>query len=506
MVRILPDKKLDFQDVLIRPQQSELNSRSQVNLERTFTFKHSTKSWTGIPVLSANMDSTGTFEVYDILNKYNMLTALHKFYNKEDCLNAKKERDNFNSSNIIISTGISNDDFIKLKSNMKQLDAHWICIDVANGHMVQLIDFCKKVRNEFPDKIIIAGNVVSGEMTEKLINEGGVDVVKVGIGSGCFAGNTKILMNTGEYKNISDIEMGEKVINREGKIVTVLNKMNKGYRNVIEIETSNWNGKTIVTNDHRYWTLCIENDNKKYQWKKIGEYSTNDYILTPKIENNNETNKENNNEKISKICHNYDKSLITNMKKLDEKVEVWDIEVDCPTHSFIANNAIVHNSACITRLKAGVGVPQLSAIIECAEVAHKNGGYIISDGGITCPADMAKAFCAGADFVMCGGVFSGHDENPGELIEENGNQYKLFYGMSSEHAMKKHYGKMNSYRSSEGRVLKVKYKGALEKTVKDYLGGLRSCCTYINSKNIDNMEKNTEFVLVNHQLNTSLVR
>ena len=163
-------------------------------------------------------------------------------------------------------------------------------------------------------------------------------------------------------------------------------------------------------------------------------------------------------------------------------------------------------SACLTRLKTGVGVPQLSAIIECADSAHGVGGFIIGDGGITCPGDMAKAFCGGADFVMMGGGFSGHDENPGELIEENGQKYKLFYGMSSELAMKKHYGSMKKYRSSEGRILKVKYKGSIVNTILDYLGGIRSTCTYINSKKIKYMPKCTTFLLVSNQINKHLVK
>ena len=165
-------------------------------------------------------------------------------------------------------------------------------------------------------------------------------------------------------------------------------------------------------------------------------------------------------------------------------------------------------SACLTRLKTGVGVPQLSAIIDCADAAHGCGGYIIGDGGITCPGDMAKAFGGGADFVMCGGVFSGHYENPGEVIEEKdtGQKFKLFYGMSSKLAMEKHYGKMEKYRSSEGRVIKVKLKGHLENTVLDYLGGIRSTCAYINAHKIKHMSKCVTFVVVSQQLNTHLVK
>lgn len=350
MMKILPNKYLDFNNVLIKPNFSLLTSRSQVSLNRSFSFLHSSKKWTGIPIMTANMDTIGTFDVYKVMNKHNMLTALHKFYNVNDFFNFIEENDIENNEetwkNCIISTGIGDYDLKRIQEILQHIPIQWICIDVANGHMKALVDFCNKVRNLYPDKIIIAGNIVSSDMTEKLLVEGKVDICKVGIGSG---------------------------------------------------------------------------------------------------------------------------------------------------------------AACITRMKAGVGVPQLSAILECQERAKELGGFIISDGGITCPGDMSKAFCAGADFVMCGGIFSGHDENPGETLEENGVKYKLFYGMSSEHAMNKHYGKMEKYRSSEGRVLKVKHKGSLENTLLDYMGGLRSCCTYINAENIEQMYNLSQFVQVTQQLNTSLL-
>ena len=146
-------------------------------------------------------------------------------------------------------------------------------------------------------------------------------------------------------------------------------------------------------------------------------------------------------------------------------------------------------------------MPQLSAIIECADAAHGVKGHIIGDGGITCPGDMGKAFGGGSDFVMVGGIFAGHEENPGEIIEENNVKYKIFYGMSSKHAMETHYGKMDNYRSSEGRHIKIKLKGKLEDTVLDYLGGLRSTCSYINAKNIKDMSKCTTFIRVTQQVN-----
>lgn len=336
--------KLDFNNVLIRPKRSTLKSRSEVSLEREFKFKHSNLEWNGIPIMSANMDTTGTFEVYNVLSKYNILTILHKFYKPDDFNNLDNK---LNPNLFAVSTGISDNDLTKLISILEVVDCNWICIDIANGYLEGMVSFCKRVRELYPNKIIIAGNVVTREIVEELILEGKVDIVKIGIGPG---------------------------------------------------------------------------------------------------------------------------------------------------------------SACTTRLKTGVGMPQLSAVLECADAAHGVGGHIISDGGITCPGDMAKAFGGGADFVMVGGQFAGHDENPGEIIEENGKKMKLFYGMSSEKAQEKYYGSMAKYRSSEGRVLKIPYKGSLRNTVDDYLGGLRSTCTYINASCIKHMSKCTTFMHVTQQLNNSFVK
>ena len=339
-MKIESDIKLDFNDVLIRPKRSTLSSRSLVNLERTINFKNSGQSWTGVPHIAANMDTIGTYEVYQVLSKHKIITAFHKFYTVDDYKKMDLDVNYF-----MVSTGIRDHDFEKLVNILSVIECKFICIDVANGYMESLVEFCSKVRKKYPNKIIVAGNVVSREMTEELILRG-ADVIKTGIGGG---------------------------------------------------------------------------------------------------------------------------------------------------------------SACSTRLKTGVGMPQLSAIMECADAAHGVNGYIIGDGGITCPGDMAKGFGGGADFIMMGGQFSGHDENPGEVIEENGKKYKMFYGMSSETAMKKHYGKMAKYRSSEGRTLKVKYRGKLENTVLDYLGGVRSACTYINASCIKHIPKCCTFVKVNRQLNTVFV-
>ena len=338
MNKIESGEKLDFNQVLIRPKRSTLSSRSQISLEREFKFKYSTYTWTGVPIIAANMDTTGTFEVYQCLKEHKIITALHKFYTLEDY----QKHYHLDPDYFMVSTGISDKDFSNLESIVSSINCKWICIDVANGYMEALVIFCQKVRQRFPEKIIVAGNIVTREMAEELILNGKVDVCKAGIGPG---------------------------------------------------------------------------------------------------------------------------------------------------------------SVCTTRLKTGVGMPQLSAILECADAAHGVGGHIISDGGITCPGDMAKAFGAGADFVMVGGQFAGHSQNPGNVIEENGKQYKMFYGMSSEKAQETHFGKMNSYRSSEGRVIKIPYKGDLNNTVQDFLGGLRSACTYINAKTIKHMAKCTTFVKVSQQVN-----
>ena len=340
-MKIEEDIKLDYSDVLIRPKRTTLTSRSEVSLIRTIKFPTSNQTWTGVPIIAANMDTIGTYDVYKILSKHKIITAFHKFYSVENYIEMEKE--GLDPDYFMVSTGISDRDFSNLKNIVKSINVKFICIDIANGYMEKLVAFCKNVREHFPDKILVAGNVVTREITEELILQGKVDIVKIGIGPG---------------------------------------------------------------------------------------------------------------------------------------------------------------SACLTRTKSGIGMPQLSAVAECADAAHGVNGYIIGDGGITCPGDVAKGFGGGADFIMIGGQFSGHDENPGDIIEEGENKFKLFYGMSSETAMNKHYGKMEKYRSSEGRTVKIKYKGSLENTVNDYLGGIRSTCTYINAKEVKNIPKCCTFVRVNRQLNT----
>ena len=331
----------DFKDVLFKPNSTTLNSRKEVNLECEYAFSNGT-SWKGIPIMAANMYTTGTFEVHKELAKYKLLTTMHKFYTLED-YKTQNDSNNIDYEYCIVSTGISDQDYEKTCSILNEIpQLKWICIDIANGYIPNMVTFCKKMREKYPKHIIIAGNVATPLGVSQL-SSCGVDIVKVGIGPG---------------------------------------------------------------------------------------------------------------------------------------------------------------SVCTTRKMTGVGIPQLSCIIDCKEEAKKSNTYIIGDGGITCPGDVSKAFGGGADFVMMGGTWAGHDENPGILIEKNHKQYKQFYGMSSGHAMQTHYGKKDTYRASEGKVVEVPYKGKIEDTLLEYLGGIRSTCTYIGANNINEINSKTSFVVVKQQLNT----
>lgn len=341
-MRIEADIKLGFKDVMIRPKRSTLSSRSQVSLSRKFTFRHSESEWEGVPIMAANMDTVGTFEMARELSAHNMMTAIHKHYTRNDWGDFLRSVDESVTKHIAVSTGTGRADADKLDyllGEYKQLD--FVCIDVANGYSEHFVNFVKGVREKHPSKTIIAGNVVTGEMVEELLL-GGADIIKVGIGPG---------------------------------------------------------------------------------------------------------------------------------------------------------------SVCTTRIKTGVGYPQLSAVIECADAAHGLGGQIISDGGCKVPGDVAKAFGGGADFVMLGGMLAGHDESGGELVDIDGDQFKLFYGMSSQTAMEKHAGGVAEYRASEGKTVKIPYRGAVVATVQDMLGGLRSTCTYVGATRLKELTKRTTFIRVQEQHN-----
>jgi len=467
------DIKLDFSDVLLLPNWSDLNSRNDVIIEREFKFKYSSYVWTGVPIIVSNMDTTGTIEMARVLQKYKVLTCLHKFYTEYDI------PEDLDKNYYIISTGTSEADLERLDKIVKKHEPNFICIDVANGYHKKFIDTVKELRKKYPDKVLVGGNVVTNNLVQELILNAGLDIVKVGIGSGCFTKDTRVLMANGTYKNINEIQIGEKIINMNGEPVNVLNVMNQGVKKVLQVKINNYNDYTYVTEDHMYWVY--NKKNKKYEWININSVNS-DYNIT-NIEN--------------KEMKHYD---IVDKKYFGEE-ETWDIEVDCPTHSFIANNSIVHNSVCTTRLQTGVGYPQFSAVVECSDAAHGIDGHIISDGGIQNVGDISKAFGAGADFVMCGSMFAGHDESGGELVEIDNKKYKVFYGMSSSTAMNKYHGGVAHYRSAEGKTVKVNYKGPVDDTIKHILGGIRSTMTYIGAKKIKHIPRSANFIRVNNIVN-----
>ena len=358
-MRIYDDIQLDYCDVLLRPKRSALVSRSEVDIEREYVFKWCPTALKGTGVIAANMATTGTFEIAQEMQKLHLFTALHKHYTAQEIIDFLKN--NKDNQFLFVSSGVSDADFEKLTQVMQSGFINNICVDVANGYSPYLIGYIKKVRQAWPNALIMAGNVVTGDMCEDLILNG-ADIVKVGIGPG---------------------------------------------------------------------------------------------------------------------------------------------------------------SVCTTRKLTGVGRPQFSTVIECADAAHGVGGMICADGGCTVPGDVCKSFCAGADFVMLGGMLAGHAESGGEMCEKHfqtpevnfiddktcamtieTKQYKKFYGMSSEYAQEKHYGGMKKYRASEGKVVELPYRGPIEHTLLHLLGGMRSCMTYIGAKRLKDMPKCATFYRVNRQLNT----
>lgn len=342
--RIETEIKLDFKDVLFRPKRSTLISRSQVDLTREYEFRNSKQTWKGVPIIAANMDTTGTFLMAKTLASYECMTAMHKYYDLDDWKDFATQNEKV-LPYVAVSAGTSANDFSLVTNVCDAIPGvKTICLDVANGYSQGFIDSVRKYREAFPRHVLYAGNVVTGEMVEELLLSG-ADVVKVGIGPG---------------------------------------------------------------------------------------------------------------------------------------------------------------SVCTTRKQTGVGYPQLSAVLECADAAHGLGGHIISDGGCTCPGDVSKAFGAGSDFVMLGGMLAGHDQSGGQLIERNGTKYKLFYGMSSATAMKSHSGGVAEYRASEGKTVEIPYRGPVEATMLEILGGVRSTCTYVGAAKLKELSKRTTFIRVTAQLNESL--
>ncbi|XP_043466879.1 GMP reductase 1-like isoform X2 [Leptopilina heterotoma] len=215
---------------------------------------------------------------------------------------------------------------------------------------------------------------------------------------------------------------------------------------------------------------------------------------------------------VADVANGYSQYFVESVKNLREEY---------PNHTIIAGNVCTREmveelilsgadivkvgigggSVCTTRLKAGVGYPQLSCVIECADAAHGLNGHIISDGGCTCSGDIAKAFGAGADFVMIGGLMAGHDECHGELTEKDGKMVKLFYGNSSRISMEKRFGGVAKYRAVEGKSVDITYRGSVEHTLFDIFGGLRSACTYVGAERLKELPRRATFIRCSQQTN-----
>ena len=341
-MRIVEDIKLDYKDVLFQPKRSKLESRRDVEMLRTFTFHNSQRTFKCLPIMASNMDGVGTFAMAKVLQEHKMMTVLRKHYTLDDWTKAIGEGINLKYLSVCTGTAAIWDkdaeDYALTKEVIKRWpDIKFITIDVANAYHQNYADFVSRVRDDFPDRVIIAGNVITGEMTEELIIRG-ADIVKVGIGPG---------------------------------------------------------------------------------------------------------------------------------------------------------------SVCTTRTMTGVGVPQLSGIIECADAANGVDGHIMADGGCTQPGDIAKALGGGAHFVMLGGMLAAHDQSELELVDGK----RTFYGMASQTALDTHGQRKDGYRGTEGKTVTLEDKGPVKDTIEQILGGVRSTCTYIGARRIKDMPKCAHFVCVNNVIN-----
>ncbi len=603
-------------------------------------------------------------------------------------------------------------------------DVDIVVFDTSHGHSHMVIEEVKRVTQAFGKQVqIAAGNVATAEATSALI-EAGVHAVKVGIGPGCFAAGTRILMADATYKNIEDVLAGDRVINMNGEPVTVLKAWQTGVREVMAIRHTASYKEMVMTPDHRFFVGDLSTVNatalqsrgyvallekptrlgvSKLAWKEIGK-ATGDALLAPRhinfelpesfeidlrefaVRQDKQLARYNThvapsyelgylfgaflgdghafiaksrNSEIGRVSwyfapheeaiaqklvaclksvagvdvtptlgakvmniHFYslqwarlmaqfgkrhDKHLpsrylsanpeylrglfdglvdsdghvagdgrisfhntslqlaelfnvlcfltqgsfpnaatevasmggllgtsvencresyrsrlnVSHLKRhladyqvvkpldrrdLGEAVPVYDIEVDCPTHSFIADNVIVHNSICTTRVVAGVGVPQITAIFDCAQAAAGTGIPIIGDGGIQYSGDIAKAIAAGADTVMLGSLLAGVDESPGDLIISQGERYKDYRGMGSVGAMKQRsYSKDRYFQSeiseeskliAEGIEGRVPYKGMLNNIIFQLVGGLRQGMGYTGAATIEDLKTKSRFIRI----------
>ena len=295
-----------------------------------------------LPIFASNMDGVGTFSMAKVLQEYKMMTVITKTTTPEQWKEAVGQGLRLQSVSVCTGTNKVFDEDAQDYKNMQDIlkmfpDIKMITIDVANAYHQNMVEFVARVRDEYPEKVIVAGNVVTPEMTEELIING-ADVVKIGIGPG---------------------------------------------------------------------------------------------------------------------------------------------------------------SVCTTRTMTGVGVPQFSAILDCADAANGVDGHIMADGGCVHPGDIAKALGGGAHMVMIGGMLAGHDESETDLVDGK----REFYGMSSDRAREKHGKRKDGYRGNEGRHIDLPDRGPVKNTVEDILGGVRSACTYIGARRLKDMPKCASFVTTNNVIN-----
>lgn len=276
-MRIEDDIRLDFKDVLIRPKRSRLSSRQEVDLVRSYSFKHSNEPWVGVPIMAANMDGVGTVAMAEALQEHRMFTCLIKSYTAEDLDDMVKA---VSTINYAVSTGISNSDLERLNKIMSTYpDIRFICIDVANGYSEQFGNFISKIRDMYPNKVIIAGNVVTADMTQELILRG-ADIVKVGIGPGCFLPGTIVNTTTGP-KAIEKVQVGDLVKTHTGEEKQVIDTL--VYDNTKPIISING---IKSTDTHEYYVLHkkhkdIVTDNNIHEYAEWIEAKdlTKDYLL-----------------------------------------------------------------------------------------------------------------------------------------------------------------------------------------------------------------------------------
>jgi IMP dehydrogenase/GMP reductase len=707
-MRIKTDEGLTFDDLLLEPQYSEVRSRADVDYSIELTKGIKLK----FPIIPANMKTVTHSNMAREICRLGGMAILHRFMPIEEQLEIFNDLKMFKGENdpclhVGFSIGIKDAD----KENLKKIievGCKIICIDVAHGDSVQCIEMTKYVSETYPDVFLISGNVAThgGAMN---LWEAGADVVKVGIGNGCFAAGTRVLMANGFYKNIENIEPGDKVINKNGKPVKVTNAFCTGTKKVSKLKTNLFYEDTYVTPDHNYWVGDLNSvsyeslqsggyvkhldklsktkpKQSKYKWKAINDIKQDilllpnkisfelpisfeiplmkrnggfskytyeqDYSLTPSyelgyilgtflgdghaacaeyngshvgsvrwyfgkdeqdivdkltnclvaifnksnpvIKNQESTidvvlyykpfadflysfNKKENkhlpenllvdNEKYLtglydglldsyghydkdgrktlgntskyiielfnvinliltgimpnnskclptagglencnvdncnipyktqilkrgdyRLTKDYQVAKILGYENSNLEVPVYDITVDCDTHSFIANNAIVHNSICTTRIETGNGVPLLTSLVDTAEAKfrfeteHNRKVFIMSDGGCKAAGDLVKALCF-ADLCMVGNMFAGAEETPGNTLQIDGQTYKEYVGSST------HRGNR-----TEGVAALVHSKSRVEKIIQKMIEGIQSGCSYQGAFNLKELKEKAVFI------------